>query len=76
MTSVVTSSISRYSKCKTQFCARLLPLTRHYHQYAETFWMGKDTGEAEKNEPMSKQTAHETISQIHTQEKRHIKTCF
>lgn len=36
------------------FRARLLPLTRHYHQCAETFWMGRDTGEAERNGAMSK----------------------
>lgn len=63
--------------CKTPFCARFLPLTRHYHQCAETFWMGRDTGEVEKNAAVSKPSYAHTgrISQIHPQRDILTYTC-
>lgn len=33
---------------KKAVACRILPLTRHYHQYAETFWMERDTGRWER----------------------------
>lgn len=61
---------------KTPFCARLLPLTRHYHQCAVTFWMGKDTGEVEKMKQCQKQTIHTwRISQLHKQRDIIRRTC-
>lgn len=35
-----------------------LPLTRHYHQCAETFGMGRDTGKVKKTKQCQKQTMY------------------
>lgn len=48
------SLISKDSIIAKLHFGQLLPLTRHYHQCVETFWMGRDTGEVERKEATSK----------------------